>query len=72
MQVGALADQGGAIAPDAFDDRLDRLLAELLGDLRLAAAEQFRRVGGRWVGAAARFDDLPQPLERLAQCVGHR
>src|SRR6202030_3643376 len=38
--IGALADERGAVAPDALDDRLDGFLAELLRDLGGAAGAQ--------------------------------
>src|SRR5262249_9220519 len=69
--VGALADQRGSVAAHPFDNRLDRLLAEFLGDLCLAASEQLCRVGGRRVGAAARIDDPPHPVKRVAELVSH-
>src|SRR6185436_19235448 len=52
-QVGALADQLDLVAADALDQRLDRLLAELLGDLLAAAAEQAGSVGSLGIGALA-------------------
>ena len=72
QHIGALADQRGAVAPDALDDRLDRLLAEFLCDLGLAARQQLRRIGAGRVGAAAGFDDPPEPVKSVAKRVGQR
>src|SRR5581483_11053852 len=49
--VGALAHELGLVAADALDQRLDRLLAQLLGDLLAAACEQPRRVRSVGIGA---------------------
>ena len=61
-----------AVAGDPLDDRLDGFLAELLRDLLAAAAKQLGGVGGLGIGAAARFDDPPQPFQRASQILGHQ
>ena len=55
QHIGALADQRGAVAPGALDDRLDRLLTEFLRDFGLAARQQLRGIGAGRVGAAPRI-----------------
>src|SRR6188768_3638990 len=64
-QVGALADQLGLVAADALDQRLDRLLAQLLGDLLATAAEQAGGVGGLGIGALAAVDHGIEPVEHV-------
>src|SRR5689334_8934362 len=71
QHVGALADQRGAVAANALDNGLDRLLAEFLRDLGLAARQQLRGVGGSRIGGAPRFDDLPKAVQGVAKHVGH-
>ena len=63
--VGALGHELGLVAADAFDQRLDRLFAELLGDLLAAAAEQARGVGRVGIGALAAVDHVVQPVEHM-------
>src|SRR5579883_711349 len=62
-QIGAFADQAGGLIGKAGDDRLDRLLAELLRDLRAAGCEQQRGIGALRIGVPPLLDHLPQPLE---------
>ena len=63
--VGAFADQLGPVAADAFDQRLDRFLAQLLGDLLAAAAEQAGGIGGVGIGALAALDDEVEAVEHV-------
>ena len=63
--VGALADQLGLVAADALDHGLDRFLAQLLGDLLAAAAEQAGGIGGVGIGALAAVDHGVQPVEHV-------
>jgi len=58
-QIGALADKRGGVFSDAFDDCLDRFLAELLRDLGATAGEQPSSIGTLRISAAARLNDLP-------------
>ena len=64
-------DEGAAVAAHRLDDRLDRFLAELLRDLRGAAAEQPGGVGRRRIGAAPAEDGGVQPVEHVGG-LGHR
>ncbi len=63
--VGALAHQLGLVAADALDQRLDGFLAQLLGDLLAAAAEQAGGIGGVGIGALAAFDHDIEPVEHM-------
>src|SRR5688572_30828159 len=64
-QVGAFGDQLRPVALDALDERLDGFLAQLLGDLRAAAAEQTGGVGGIGVGALAAVDHDVESIEHM-------
>src|SRR5882762_9908821 len=65
QHVGAFADELGPIAADAFDQRLDRFLAQLLGDLLAAAAEQAGCIGGVGIGALAALDHDVEAVEHV-------
>src|SRR5579872_251785 len=70
-EIGALADDARAVGAYRLDDQLDRLLAELLGDLRRAAAEQLGGVGFRRIGALAGRDHTVEPLQHFARLNAH-
>src|SRR5205814_9031017 len=63
--IGALAHELGLVAANALDQRLDRLFAQLLGDLLAAAAEQAGGVGGLRVGALAAVDHGIKTVEHV-------
>src|ERR1700758_1102794 len=52
-QIGALADECGRVLSNTLDDRFNRLLTELLSNLRPAAGEEPRGIGSLRIGAAA-------------------
>src|SRR5512143_468495 len=63
--VGAFTHELGPVATDAFNQRFDGFLAQLLGDLLAAAAEQAGGVGSIGVGALAAFDDEIETVEHM-------
>src|SRR5438105_13894364 len=71
-QIGAFAGKRRRVVPDTFDHCLDSLFAELLGDFGAAPGKKARRVRGLRIGAAARLNDLPQPVQGGAELLfGH-
>jgi hypothetical protein len=70
-QVGAFGDQLRPVALDALDQRLDGFLAQLLGDLGAAAAEQAGGVGGVGVGALAAVDHEIEAVEHMLVDAGN-
>src|SRR5437773_443267 len=74
QQVRRLARQARPVLAGGGDHRLDRLLADLLGDLGHPVSEQPRRVGPRRLVAGALGDRAGEPREgaagRLAEAGG--
>ena len=64
-QVGAFGDDFAAVVVDGRDDRLDRFLADLFGDLGAALAELLGDVAGLGVAAAPAFDDREHALDGI-------
>jgi hypothetical protein len=65
-RIAAFRDQRLPVLDQGGDGDLDRLLADLLGDLRPAAVVEARGVGAVGAGAAALLDDLEQFLDDMA------
>ena len=63
QHVGALGDQGVAIAGDRLDQALDRFLAEFLRHLGRPARQQPGGVADGGIGVAAALDHGEQPVE---------
>ena len=63
-QVGRLGDERVGVVSERRDDRLDRLLAQLLGDAGRAGGDQAGGVGSGIVGGGARPHDGREIVER--------